>query len=143
MELSRGTMKKLLLLITFTVLLMAFVSGPVAVTVLRHRQQRTATLLAGVLGVIGSFVTGSNMSSNILFTDVQVNAAADLGVSSSPLLAAQTAGASAGSMISPSKIILGTTAGGVPGEEGTVLRFTLLTAAILTLVTGVICWIIL
>ena len=73
----------------------------------------------------------------------QVNAAADLGVSSSPLLAAQTAGASAGSMISPSKIILGTTAGGVPGEEGTVLRFTLLTAAILTLVTGVICWIIL
>ena len=98
---------------------------------------------AGVLGVIGSFVTGSNMSSNILFTDVQVNAAADLGVSSSPLLAAQTAGASAGSMISPSKIILGTTAGGVPGEEGTVLRFTLLTAAILTLVTGVICWIIL
>lgn len=46
-------------------------------------------------------------------------------------------------MISPSKLILGTTAGGVPGEEGTVLRFTLLTAAILTLVTGVICWIIL
>ena len=61
----------------------------------------------------------------------------------SDIVAAQTAGASAGSMISPSKIILGTTAGGVPGEEGTVLRFTLLTAAILTLVTGVICWIIL
>lgn len=108
-----------------------------------HVMGRWYALLAGVLGVIGSFVTGSNMSSNILFTDVQVNAAADLGVSSSPLLAAQTAGASAGSMISPSKIILGTTAGGVPGEEGTVLRFTLLTAAILTLVTGVICWIIL
>lgn len=52
---------------------------------------RWYALLAGVLGVIGSFVTGSNMSSNILFTDVQVNAAADLGVSSSPLLAAQTA----------------------------------------------------
>ena len=108
-----------------------------------HVMGRWYALLAGVLGVIGSFVTGSNMSSNILFTDVQVNAAADLGVSSSPLLAAQTAGASAGSMISPSKIILGTAAGGVPGEEGTVLRFTLLTAAILTLVTGVICWIIL
>lgn len=108
-----------------------------------HVMGRWYALLAGVLGVIGSFVTGSNMSSNILFTDVQVNVAADLGVSSSPLLAAQTAGASAGSMISPSKIILGTTAGGVPGEEGTVLRFTLLTAAIITLVTGVICWIIL
>ena len=108
-----------------------------------HVMGRGYALLAGVLGVIGSFVTGSNMSSNILFTDVQVNAAAALGVSSSPLLAAQTAGASAGSMLSPSKIILGPTAGGVPSEEGTVLRFTLLTAAILTLVTGVICWIIL
>ena len=36
--------------VTFTVLLMAFVSGPVAVTVLRHRQQRTAALLAGRAG---------------------------------------------------------------------------------------------
>lgn len=52
-----------------------------------HVMGRWYALLAGVLGVIGSFVTGSNMSSNILFTDVQVNAAADLGVSSSPLLA--------------------------------------------------------
>lgn len=49
-----------------------------------HVMGRWYALLAGVLGVIGSFVTGSNMSSNILFTDVQVNAAADLGVSSSP-----------------------------------------------------------
>ena len=49
-----------------------------------HVMGRWYALLAGVLGVIGSFVTGSNMSSNILFTDVQVNVAADLGVSSSP-----------------------------------------------------------
>ena len=36
-------------------------------------------LLAGFIGLIGSFITGSNMSSNILFTDVQVSAAAGLG----------------------------------------------------------------
>ena len=65
-----------------------------------HVMGRWYALLAGVLGVIGSFVTGSNMSSNILFTDVQVNAAADLGVSSSPLLAAQTAGGKAAQFLS-------------------------------------------
>lgn len=43
--------------ITFTVLLMAFLSGPVAVTVLRHRQQRTAALLAGVLVGVSNFIS--------------------------------------------------------------------------------------
>ncbi len=35
--------------------------------------------VAGFIGLIGSFITGSNMSSNILFTDVQNGAAASLG----------------------------------------------------------------
>ncbi|HIQ81850.1 MAG TPA: HDIG domain-containing protein [Candidatus Pullichristensenella stercorigallinarum] len=43
--------------ITFSVLLMAFLSGPVAVTVLRHRQQRTAALLAGVLVGVSNFIS--------------------------------------------------------------------------------------
>ena len=42
--------------VTFTVLLMAFVSGPVAVTVLRHRQQRTAALIAGLLVGVTNFL---------------------------------------------------------------------------------------
>lgn len=52
------------------------------------------------------------MSSNILFTDVQNGAATSLGIEAGPLLAAQTSGAAAGSVISPSKIVLGSASAG-------------------------------
>ena len=62
--------------ITFTVLLMAFVSGPVAVTVLRHRQQRTATLLAGVLVGVTNFlcVIAVGMVNGAVSSDTALNA---------------------------------------------------------------------
>lgn len=94
---------------------------------------------AAFIGLIGSFITGSNMSSNILFTDVQTGAAHSLKVNVEPLLAAQTAGAASGSVISPSKIILGTTSAGTPGKEGEVLKMLLVPTMILTLIMGVIC----
>lgn len=99
-------------------------------------------LLAGFIGLIGSFITGSNMSSNILFTDVQVSAAAGLGTGSHVLLAAQTSGAAAGSMISPSKIVLGAAAAGQAGREGEILRILLPVAMGITLIIGIICRII-
>lgn len=96
-------------------------------------------IFSGFIGLIGSFITGSNMSSNILFTDVQVNAASNLGVKSSALLASQTSGAAVGSIISPSKIVLGTTAAESPGEEGAILKILLPVAIVLTFVIGIIC----
>ena len=42
--------------VTFAVLLMSAASGPVAVIVLRHRQQRTAALLAGALVGVSNFL---------------------------------------------------------------------------------------
>lgn len=95
--------------------------------------------VAAFIGLIGSFITGSNMSSNILFTDVQMGAAGSLGVNAGPLLAAQTAGAAAGSVISPNKIVLGTTSAGEPGKEGEILKILLVPTMILTLIIGVIC----
>lgn len=94
---------------------------------------------AAFIGLIGSFITGSNMSSNILFTDVQMGAAGSLSVNAGLLLAAQTAGAAAGSVISPSKIVLGTTSAGEPGREGEILKILLLPTMILTLIIGIIC----
>lgn len=96
-------------------------------------------IFSGFIGLIGSFITGSNMSSNILFTDVQVNAASNLGVKSNALLASQTSGAAVGSVISPSKIVLGTTAAESPGEEGSILKTLLPVAVTLTLIIGIIC----
>lgn len=97
-------------------------------------------LLAGFLGLIGSFITGSNMSSNILFTDVQVSAAANLGINSAALLAAQTSASAAGSMISPSKIVLGATSANALGKEGEILKMLLPVSMMITLLIGIICW---
>ncbi len=99
-------------------------------------------LFAGFIGLIGSFITGSNMSSNILFTDVQVSAAAGLDTGSQALLAAQTSGAAAGSVISPSKIVLGAAAAGKTGKEGEILSILLPIALGITLIIGIICRII-
>ena len=61
--------------VTFTVLLTAFVSGPVAVTVLRHRQQRTAALLAGVLVGVTNFlcVIAVGMINGAVSSDTALN----------------------------------------------------------------------
>ncbi len=80
------------------------------------------TLLAPIIGLIGSFMTGSNMTSNILFGNFQVTTAEILELDSAVVLAAQTTGAAIGSAISPSKVILGTITANILGQEGQVLR---------------------
>ncbi|MBQ6857637.1 MAG: L-lactate permease, partial [Lachnospiraceae bacterium] len=80
--------------------------------------------LAPFIGMLGSFMTGSNMSSNILFGSFQTATAEILGVNSSFILGAQTAGGSIGSAISPSNIVLGTTTANILGHEGDVLKRT-------------------
>ena len=53
--------------------------------------------LAALVGMLGSFITGSNMSSNILFGSFQMTTAELVGLQPAPILAAQTVGGSAGS----------------------------------------------
>ena len=94
-------------------------------------------VLAPIVGMIGSFMTGSNMSSNILFGNFQMTTASMLGVKASALLGAQTAGASVGSSISPSNIILGTTTANILGSEGEALKRILPISVTMTLLIGV------
>lgn len=82
--------------------------------------------VAPFIGLLGTFITGSNMSANILFGNFQLTTAQLLAVSPAPVLAAQTAGASIGSVISPSKILLGTTMVHLEGQEGGIMRKLLL-----------------
>lgn len=79
-------------------------------------------VLAPFVGLLGTFMTGSNMSSNILFGGFQMTTANLLNVDPSTVLGAQSAGGAIGSAISPSKIILGTTTAGILGSEGEVLK---------------------
>ena len=88
--------------------------------------------------MLGSFITGSNMSSNILFGSFQMTTAGMVGLPQAPVLAAQTVGGSAGSLISPSKIVLGATTAGHPEMVGDIIKKLLLVALMFSLTTGAV-----
>lgn len=81
--------------------------------------------LAPMVGLIGAFMTSSNMASNILFSEFQLTTARLLGVNIPAILGAQTAGGAIGTATCPGNIILGCTTAGIGGSEGDVLKKTL------------------
>lgn len=97
-------------------------------------------LLSPVIGALGGFLTGSNLSANILFGPLQAQAAAALQLNPAFVLAAQTAGAAIGSSIAISAVLLGLGAVGAAGQTGSTIRsmmpyvaVTLLAIALITL----------
>ena len=98
----------------------------------------SAAALAALVGMLGSFITGSNMSSNILFGSFQMTTAELVGLQPAPILAAQTVGGSAGSLISPSKIVLGATTAGHPEMVGAIIRKLLPVALLFSLTSGAV-----
>ena len=80
------------------------------------------TLLAPVVGMLGAFMTSSNMASNILFGKFQLTTAQILNLDPAPLIGAQTAGGAIGGTIAPGNIILGATTTGILGQEGEILK---------------------
>ncbi|MFR5273053.1 L-lactate permease [Intestinibacter bartlettii] len=81
-------------------------------------------LIAPLLGAIGTFVTGSDTSANILFGALQTEAAKSLSIDPYWIAAANTAGATAGKMISSQSIAIATSATGLIGSEGKILSTT-------------------
>ncbi|MGM0396127.1 MAG: L-lactate permease [Bacillota bacterium] len=98
-------------------------------------------LYAGVspfIGLLGAFITSSNMSSNILFGGFQYSLSHILGVDSYLLLGAQTAGGSIGTSIAPGNVVLGATAAGILGREGDIIRIILPFVISVTTIFGII-----
>lgn len=105
---------------------------------------------APLIGAIGTFVTGSDTSSNILFAKLQSVMAHNLGMTgdinflgihgseSNWLLAANTTGATGGKMISPQSIAIATAACSIKGEDNRILRATLPYAAIYVIIGGIL-----
>ncbi len=95
-------------------------------------------LLAPFIGLVGSFVTGSNMSSNILFSGFQQATAHALGISESLILGMQTTGGAMGISITPSNVVLGTATVGMSGQEGEIIRRIVVIPLFIALIVGVI-----
>lgn len=79
-------------------------------------------LLAPLIGALGGFLTGSNLSANILFGPLQAEAAEALRLAPEIILAAQTAGAAIGSSITISAVLLGLGAVGAAAHAGVAIR---------------------
>jgi lactate permease len=94
--------------------------------------------LAPLVGALGTFVTGSDTSSNVLFGALQKETALRIGADPTWIAAANAAGATAGKMLSPQSIAIAASATGLQGREGELLRGTLLHALVYTAALGAI-----
>ncbi|MDQ0360710.1 L-lactate permease [Breznakia pachnodae] len=79
-------------------------------------------LVAPVLGGLGTFVTGSGTSSEVLFGNVQMEAASAIGANSYWLAAANSLGTGVGKMLSPQSIAIGCAATALVGKDGEILK---------------------
>ncbi|MCM1139237.1 MAG: L-lactate permease [Muribaculum sp.] len=98
-------------------------------------------LFAPLVGAVGTFVTGSDTSSNILFAKLQVNVANNLGMSGNDanwLLASNTTGATGGKMISPQSIAIATAACEMKGRDAAIMKAAIPYAIIYVMIGGII-----
>jgi len=91
-----------------------------------------------IIGWMGVFLTGSDTSSNALFSNLQRTTAEAVGVDPHLTVAANSSGGVTGKMISPQSISVATAATGMVGQEGNLFRFTLLHSMAMTFVVCVI-----
>jgi lactate permease len=91
-----------------------------------------------LLGWLGVALTGSDTSSNVLFGNLQVVSARQIGMN--PLLAAasNSSGGVMGKMIDAQSIVVASVATGQDGHEGSILRYVFLHSLALACLVGVL-----
>jgi lactate permease len=97
-------------------------------------------LLSSYLGWVACFLSGSDTASNLLFGNLQVAAAHQLGLNPVLLAATNSSGAVAGKMISPQNIAVGVITVGLIGQEGKVLRGTFWHSILFAGLIGLLAW---
>ena len=132
----------LAMLMNNTGMTLAIATGLVAITGSAY------PFFAPLIGSIGTFVTGSATSANILFGKLQAAAAGQLdlvhnanffGVSGNEtnwLAAANCAGSEGGKLLSPQSIAIATAACDMEGHDGDIMRKTMLFAIFWILMNG-------
>lgn len=98
-------------------------------------------LVAPFVGVLGSFISGSNTVSNIMFGAFQVSTAVQVGLPVAPILALQAVGGAAGNMICIHNVVAALTTVGLLGKEGLVIRMNLPISLLYALISGTAGWI--
>ncbi|MGI6357535.1 MAG: L-lactate permease [Bacillota bacterium] len=95
-------------------------------------------LLAPFFGVLGSFITGSNTNSNVIFGRFQYSVAQSIGVSETVMCGAQSIGGSVGVSMGPTTVLMGASAAKLVGEESLVYRKVLIPTLLTALALGIV-----
>lgn len=95
--------------------------------------------LSPFIGTLGSFMTGSNTNSNVVFGQIQNQTALALSLSVPLILAAQTSGGAIGSLFAPAKVIVGCSTV-ENANEGRVLRDASIAGIAIVFFVGLLVW---
>ncbi|CCO24148.1 L-lactate permease [Maridesulfovibrio hydrothermalis] len=95
-------------------------------------------MFASFVGGLGSFITGSNTVSDMLFGEFQLGVASQLGLSKMIIVAAQSVGGAMGNMVCIHNIVAVCAVVGLSGMEGTILKKTVVPFMVYGLVVGTV-----
>jgi lactate permease len=98
----------------------------------------TFPFFSGFIGAFGAFIAGSNTVSDILFGLFQFQAAQDVGVSTTIVVAAQAVGGAIGNLVAIHNVVAALTVVGLIGEEGRVIRLELIPVLYYGVATGIL-----
>ncbi len=93
-------------------------------------------LLSPLVGALGTFITGSNSVSNMLFSLFQYSVAEQTEISRTIIVSLQNVGGALGNMVAVHNIIAACATVGLTGVEGVLLKRNAIPALILVLVAG-------
>jgi lactate permease len=94
--------------------------------------------IASVIGALGAFMTSSSTASNVLFGRVQYDVSLLHDLRPESIIASQAAGSAYGNAVAPANIVLGTSIAGIKGQEGAVLRLTIVWTVVVLVLTGIV-----
>jgi len=97
---------------------------------------KTWPFFAPFIGALGSFITGSNTVSDLLFADFQYNVAQTLHLPVQIIVALQAVGGAMGNMVCIHNIVAASATVGLVGLEGLILRRTIIPLVVYGAVVG-------
>ena len=96
-------------------------------------------IFSPVIGVLGSFISGSNTVAVTLFTNLQYMSAQNLGLNTCIIVASNIIGGSIGNMVCVNNVVAACATAGTSGKEGKIIRICSIPMVIYTaIVIGVL-----
>jgi lactate permease len=99
---------------------------------------QTWPMFASYVGALGSFITGSNTISDLLFADFQFGLATTIGASREIIVALQGVGGAMGNMICVHNVVAASATVGLVGMEGLIIRRTMIPLILYGIMAGTI-----